>query len=71
LRIWECPSLSGYLLRGNPIKKVGVDEFLGGAGKPIMQYFIGDFNGKTFINDNPPDKILLVDYGDCLYAGIP
>jgi len=70
--IWECPSFIQLSVEGQPNKKkwVLMNSF-GGSGKPVMQYFIGDFNGKTFINDNPPDKILLVDYGDCLYAGIP
>jgi fructan beta-fructosidase len=36
-----------------------------------MQYFVGDFDGKTFRNDNPVDTVLTVDYGDCFYAAIP
>ena len=38
---------------------------------PFMQYFVGDFDGKEFKNDNPPDTLLTVDYGDCYYAAIP
>jgi fructan beta-fructosidase len=34
------------------------------------QYFIGNFDGKTFTNDNPADKALFVDYGADFYAGV-
>jgi len=36
-----------------------------------MQYFVGDFNGTNFVNDNPADKTLFVDYGKTFYAAIP
>lgn len=35
-----------------------------------MQYFIGEFNGKTFRNDNPPEQVLWMDYGKDFYAGV-
>jgi levanase/fructan beta-fructosidase len=70
--IWECPSFIRLPVTGQPNKwKWVLMNSFGGTGKPLMQYFIGDFNGKTFINDNPSDKILYVDYGDCFYAAIP
>ncbi len=70
--IWECPSFMQLPVIGYPGKKKWVLMVsFGGSRKAIMQYFIGDFNGKTFINDNPPDQVLLVDYGDCFYAAIP
>lgn len=70
--IWECPSFIQLPVNGQPNKKkwVLMNSF-GGSRNPVMQYFIGDFNGKTFINDNPTDKVLYVDYGDCFYAAIP
>lgn len=34
------------------------------------QYFIGEFDGNTFINDNPADHILWLDYGRDNYAGV-
>ena len=37
----------------------------------FMQYFVGDFDGKEFKNDNPPATVLPVDYGDTFYAAIP
>lgn len=36
---------------------------------PNMQYFIGSFDGKKFINENPNDTVLWVDYGPDSYAG--
>lgn len=43
----------------------------GGSRGVYMQYFVGEFDGKTFVNDNAADKVLTVDYGDCFYAAIP
>ncbi|MBE0344407.1 glycoside hydrolase, partial [Paenibacillus sp. 28ISP30-2] len=34
------------------------------------QDFIGEFDGNTFINDNPADHILWLDYGRDNYAGV-
>ena len=43
----------------------------GGAnGGSATQYFIGDFDGKTFKNDNPSNEILWLDYGRDNYAGV-
>ena len=39
----------------------------GGSG---TQYFIGQFDGKTFINDNSPNSTLWLDYGRDNYAGV-
>lgn len=35
----------------------------------LMQYFTGDFDGNTFVPDNPVNRPLLVDYGPDFYAG--
>jgi fructan beta-fructosidase len=39
----------------------------GGSGS---QYFVGDFTGTRFVNDNPPDTVLWADYGKDNYAAI-
>ena len=39
----------------------------GGSG---TQYFVGSFDGRTFKNDNPPEKVLWLDYGADNYAGV-
>jgi fructan beta-fructosidase len=35
-----------------------------------MQYFVGEFDGSQFRNENPADTILRPDYGPDFYAGI-
>jgi fructan beta-fructosidase len=42
----------------------------GVAGGSGGQYFIGQFDGKTFRNDNPPDRTLWLDYGKDMYATV-
>lgn len=68
---WECPSLLPLPVNGDPskIKWVLFVSLFGDHG-PEMQYFIGDFDGQTFTNANPADKMLKVDYGDAFYAAM-
>jgi len=68
---WECPSLLPLRVDGDPthIKWV-LFVSSGGDHGPLMQYYIGDFDGVTFKNNNPADKVLTVDYGDAFYAAI-
>lgn len=68
---WECPSLVPLPVDGNPanIKYVLFISCFGDHG-PQVQYFVGDFDGTTFTDANPPDTMLLTDYGDCFYAAI-
>ena len=68
---WECPSLLPLRVDGDPthIKWV-LFVSSGGDHGPLMQYYIGDFDGITFKNINPADKVLTVDYGDAFYAAI-
>jgi levanase/fructan beta-fructosidase len=68
---WECPSLLPLVVDGNPadIKWV-LFVSSGGEHGPLMQYFVGDFDGVTFKSNYPNDKVLTVDYGDAFYAAI-
>jgi fructan beta-fructosidase len=67
---WECPDFYEVPVDGKPansrwVLKIGTNpgHIAGGSGE---QYFVGRFDGKRFINDNPPDQSLWVDYGrDC------
>jgi len=69
---WECPFLIQLPVEGTDEKKwVLVTSAAGGERGVFEQYFVGDFDGKEFKNDNPPDKILTLDYGDAYYAAIP
>lgn len=69
-RIWECPDFYELPVDGDAknmrwVLKVGLSgqHVAGGSGE---QYFIGRFDGTSFVNDNPPDKVLWMDYGpDC------
>ncbi len=48
--------------------KVGLNPggLQGGSGE---QYFVGDFDGTRFTNDNPPSTVLWTDHGkDCYCA---
>lgn len=69
--VWECPDLF-------PVKTEKGEKWVllqnmdrgavsGGSG---TQYFVGSFDGSTFKNDNPPDKVLWLDYGADNYAGV-
>jgi len=40
------------------------------AGGSGGQYFVGNFNGKVFTNENEPDTQLWLDYGKDYYAAI-
>jgi len=65
--IWECPDLLRVPVNGQPDKYKWV---LINSQQTTMQYFVGDFDGTTFHNENPADVILRPDYGPDFYAGI-
>ena len=68
---WECPSLLPVTVDDNPAKtKWVLLVSAGGEHGPLMQSYVGDFDGNTFKNDNTADKVLKVDYGDAFYAAI-
>ncbi|MFC6672897.1 glycoside hydrolase family 32 protein [Marinobacterium aestuariivivens] len=67
---WECPDLFELALedgRRRWVLVVGV-----GAGKDdwgsFTQYFVGDFDGTGFHNENPADQVLLMDESRDFYA---
>ncbi|MBC3788800.1 glycoside hydrolase family 32 protein [Spirosoma utsteinense] len=78
-KVWECPALMPVPIQNEPGKTKWV-LFIS-AGHPQkdyvgMQYFVGDFDGKTFSLDpaNPkpiaPAVSNVVDYGKDYYAAI-
>jgi len=71
--VWECPFLVGLPVDGNESNKKWVLFVSSGGphGGPFMQYFIGNFDGKTFTNDNAGTSYLTVDEGNTFYAAIP
>jgi fructan beta-fructosidase len=70
---WECPDLYQLPIDGDRnntrwVLKIGLNpgHLAGGSGE---QYFVGQFDGQQFRNENPKDKTLWLDYGrDCYCA---
>jgi fructan beta-fructosidase len=65
--IWECPDLFEVPIANEPGKTKWV---LMHSPAPYMQYFVGEFDGTTFKNDNTTSKIYRPDYGPDYYAAI-
>jgi fructan beta-fructosidase len=71
--IWECPELFELPVDGDRkntrwVLKIGVGTGHPGGGSG-EQYFVGKFDGKRFVNENPGDRTLWFDYGrDCYCA---
>lgn len=69
---WECPFLIQLPVEGSNTKKwVLAISAAGGERGVFESYYVGEFDGKEFKNDNPAEKILPLDYGDTHYAAIP
>ncbi len=71
--IWECPSLQQLSIDGSKEKKWVLFISSQGPFKDFvgMQYFVGDFNGKKFVNDQPVEVKKYVDFGKDFYAAVP
>ncbi len=65
--VWECPDLIQVPIVGEPLKKKWV---LLVSQNSSMQYFVGNFNGAKFFNENPSNKIFRPDYGMDYYAAV-
>ncbi|HVZ57733.1 MAG TPA: glycoside hydrolase family 32 protein [Chitinophagaceae bacterium] len=65
--IWECPDLLQVPVAGHPGRTKWV---LLTSTQTSMQYFVGDFDGHSFHNENPGSLILRPDYGPDFYAAI-
>lgn len=69
--VWETPELLHLPVDGGPqtrwVLAVGVQKGApaGGSG---TQYFIGQFDGRAFASDYPPETVLWADYGADFYA---
>ncbi len=68
---WECPDLFPMTVQGTGetvwilVVGLGRGHISGGSG---TQYFVGDFDGHTFRNRNPPETELFMDWGRDFYA---
>ncbi|CAM4453972.1 MAG: glycoside hydrolase family 32 protein [Paenibacillus macerans] len=72
--VWECPDLfelpMGDSGRSKWVLIISIGDNPSVPEGSRTQYFIGEFDGNTFINDNPEDRILWLDYGRDNYAGV-
>ncbi|WP_309122171.1 glycoside hydrolase family 32 protein [Paenibacillus sp.] len=73
--VWECPDLFELPVDGDPertkwvlIVSIGDHPDLPEGSR--TQYFIGDFDGRTFTNDAAPEAVLWLDHGRDNYAGV-
>lgn len=70
--VWECPDMISFKTEDGTekwvlIQNIGRGAVNGGSG---TQYFVGNFDGKTFTNDNSPETKLWLDFGADNYAGV-
>jgi fructan beta-fructosidase len=73
--VWECPDLFKLPIDGDANNQKWVmlvsigdnPEFKEGSR---TQYFVGYFDGKTFVNDHTQETVLWLDYGRDNYAGV-
>jgi fructan beta-fructosidase len=69
--VWECPDLF-------PLEHEGEEKWVllvsinpgGPHGGSATQYFVGEFDGSTFTNENPGTEALWIDHGKDNYAGV-
>ncbi|MGN7761295.1 PfkB family carbohydrate kinase [Paenibacillus sp. 22594] len=72
--VWECPDLFELQIDDTGLSKwvliISIGDHPSCPEGSRTQYFIGEFDGNTFINDNPADHIMWLDYGRDNYAGV-
>jgi fructan beta-fructosidase len=71
--VWECPDLFQLDVPSEKTKKwimlLSINPGGPNAGSGT-QYFVGNFDGKTFTSDTPKNDTLWIDYGPDNYAGV-
>lgn len=69
--VWECPDLFELSVDGDPERKRWVLICsLGTQSGSKVQYFLGDFDGHSFVCDSPADEVKWMDYGRDHYATV-
>jgi len=70
--VWECPDLFPLPVEGEAGQSrwvLSINVNPGGLmGGSADQYFVGQFDGTTFVNANPAEQVLWADYGKDFYA---
>jgi fructan beta-fructosidase len=71
-RIWECPSLFKVPVENSTASKWVIMVSSGHRQKNYLavQYFVGDFDGKTFVPQKQ-EGVFYVDEGKDFYAAVP
>ncbi len=70
--VWETPDLFELKLDNSAESRWVLTVGIGGcapAGGSGQQYFVGQFDGQTFTNENDKKQVLWADYGADFYAG--
>jgi fructan beta-fructosidase len=65
--VWECPDLTQVPIAGMPGKQKWL---LQTSQNTSMQYFVGEFDGINFKQENTSNEIVRPDYGPDYYAAI-
>jgi fructan beta-fructosidase len=73
--VWECPDLFPLMVDGKPdhvkwVMLVSIGDNPDYKEGSRTQYFVGDFDGRTFTNNHDGDIILWLDHGRDNYAGV-
>ncbi len=70
--VWECPDLMEMEMAGGEKRWVLIVNVNPGAavGGSATQYFIGDFDGKTFSCEDEKNEVKWLDYGSDHYAAV-
>jgi len=72
--VWECPDLFELQIddsgRSKWVLVISIGDNPSCPEGSRTQYFIGEFDGNTFINDNSADHIMWLDHGRDNYAGV-
>jgi sucrose-6-phosphate hydrolase SacC (GH32 family) len=71
--VWECPDLFPLAIEGESGVRWVLDVDLnpgGVAGGSGGQYFVGHFDGRTFVSETPATRTDWADYGKDFYASI-
>ncbi|CAM4085993.1 glycoside hydrolase family 32 protein [Paenibacillus alkaliterrae] len=73
--VWECPDLFALPIEGKDglakwVMLVSIGDEANCPEGSRTQYFIGEFDGMTFMNDNSPETVLWMDHGRDNYAGV-
>ncbi|WP_123041811.1 GH32 C-terminal domain-containing protein [Cohnella candidum] len=71
---WECPDLFQLAVDGNPANKKWVLAISTGPSTQTdgsaSEYFVGSFDGTTFVSDNPAGTVLRSERGKDMYAAM-